>query len=210
MSGAKGFYTASEAARIAKVPRSTVDYWAETDLVVPTQRKARPRLYSFEDLRDLVVANTLREQGAGVRDQRAALAYVREVGDTDRLAKANFAVYEGELVYVQEEDGRPVAPHKRGQYFLRMREVFDALGVEGDELTVLYPAERITIDPEVRGGTPVIQGTRIPAALIAEMSTEGVPDDEIMAAYPSLSLEDIRAAVAWTERADTGERAETG
>lgn len=55
-----GFYTTTEAARIARVPRSTVDYWARTKLIRPTHRRKRHRLYSFQDLRDLVAAEQLR------------------------------------------------------------------------------------------------------------------------------------------------------
>lgn len=207
---ARGFYTAAEASRIAKVPRSTVGYWARTGLVVPTQRKTRPRLYSFADLRDLVAADHLRKQGAGVRDQRAALEYIREVGDADRLAQANLVVYEGQLVYVHEGEDRPVAPHRKGQYFLSMREVFATLGSRGDSVTVLRPAKRIAIDPEVRGGTPVIEGTRIPAELIAEMVADGASDDEIRRAYPALSVSDIRAAQRWAQAPRTIGQAEAG
>lgn len=207
----RGFYTAAEAARISKVPRSTVDYWARTELIVPSQRAERPRLYSFEDLRDLVVAKKLRDQGAGVRDQRAALEYVREEHDIDRLAKANFAVYEGQLVHLPPGEDQPVAPHRKGQYLIRMQEVFHVLGVEDAQLKRLHPAARISIDPEVRGGTPVITGTRIPVALVAELVAEDVPRDEILALYPSLEQDDIDAAVDWTrESTETSSRRATG
>ncbi len=194
----KGFYTAAEASRLSKVPRSTIDYWARTELIVPSQRRSRPRLYSFEDLRDLVVAHKLREQGAGVRDQRAALKYVREVDDISRLAEANFRVHEGQLVHVHPGDERPVAPHKGGQFFLSMREVFETLGsTDGASISTLHPAPRITIDPEVRGGTPVIDGTRVPAELVAEMAEQGMTDKEIIRQYPMLSSADIKAARNW-------------
>lgn len=204
----KGFYTATEAARLSKVPRSTVDYWARTELIVPSQRRSRPRLYSFEDLRDLVVAHKLREQGAGVRDQRAALDYVREVDDIKRLAQANFRVYEGQLVHVRQDDERPVAPHKRGQFFLSMREVFETLGSsDGTPVASLRPADRISIDPDVRGGTPVIEGTRVPAELVAALVGDDMTYDEIIRQYPMLSAQDIQAACDWaSEKAGTANK----
>ena len=195
-----GYYTASEAARIAHVPRSTVDYWARTGLIEPSQRRARPRLYSFEDLRDLVVAKKLRDQDAGVRDIRTALRYVRSVDDVMHLAEASFSVTDGELEYEDAERGIPtLAPHRGGQrvFNLNMRDVFDDLGVVDIGVPVLAPSPGVVIDPRIRGGTPVILGTRIPTRLIAELRSEGLSDEEILSLYPSLTTDDIAAAVEW-------------
>lgn len=193
-----GVYSAAEAARLAKVPKSTLSYWARTDLIVPSRHKQRPRLYTFEDLRDLVVANTLRGQGARTRDIRTAIAYVQSVDDVQRLAQANFGVFDGQLVYL-DEDGNPVAPHKGGQRFFRVKmgEVFGTLGVDDPQHPVMRPAKRISVNPEVRGGTPVIEGTRIPTKLIAELVDEGAVEDEVAALYPRLTPEDVAAALAW-------------
>ena len=55
--------------------------------------------------------------------------------------------------------------------------------------------ERIAIDPKVMVGKPVIRGTRIPVELIVRMVGQGIPNEEILAEYPRLTLEDIRAAL---------------
>lgn len=57
--------------------------------------------------------------------------------------------------------------------------------------------ERITIDPNVCHGTPCIRGTRVWVSLILDNLAAGESEDEILAAYPSLTSEDIRAAVAY-------------
>lgn len=203
--GSGGFYSLPEAARIAKVPRSTVDYWARTRLIVPSQREKRPRLYSFIDLRDLVVAGQLRGQGAKVRDLRVALDYVRSVDQIDRLAQMNFHVFEGQLVY--EPVSGVEAPHKKGQRVLtvNMAEVYRILGMESPEVLQMRPANRVLIDPSVRGGTPVVEGTRIPTRLIADLVTDDISREEILKMYPSLTAEDIDAALEWeTYRRATG------
>lgn len=66
-------------------------------------------------------------------------------------------------------------------------------------------AERIDIDPTVMLGKPVIRGTRIPVELILRRISEGATEDDLLASYPHLSREDIRAAVAFAadEIADT-------
>jgi DNA-binding transcriptional MerR regulator len=177
-----GFFTVAEAARITKVPRSTIDYWARTKLIVPSQRKARPRLFSFADLRDLAVAGELRRQGARVKDLRVALMYVRSLGDDSiRLAQANFGVYDGQLVTLDEE-GVPVAPHLQGQriFEIHMEKIFALLGMGVRDTEEMRPVERILIHPRIRGGTPVIEGTRIPAALIARLAKEGVAYRDVL------------------------------
>jgi uncharacterized protein (DUF433 family) len=55
--------------------------------------------------------------------------------------------------------------------------------------------DRIEIDPRVCGGKPVIRGTRIPVSVILEQLAEGESWDEVLAGYPELKREDIRAAL---------------
>jgi uncharacterized protein (DUF433 family) len=57
--------------------------------------------------------------------------------------------------------------------------------------------ERISVNPKVMVGKPVIRGTRIPVELIVKMLAQGVPENEILDEYPRLELEDIRAALAY-------------
>ena len=56
---------------------------------------------------------------------------------------------------------------------------------------------RITIDPKVMTGKPVIRGTRIPVELIVRMLAQGIPEEEILQEYPRLQPEDIRAALTY-------------
>ena len=53
--------------------------------------------------------------------------------------------------------------------------------------------ERISIDPRICFGKPCIRGTRIWVSLIVDNLAEGVPEAELLAAYPQLEIEDIRA-----------------
>jgi uncharacterized protein (DUF433 family) len=57
--------------------------------------------------------------------------------------------------------------------------------------------QRISVDPKVCFGKPCIRGTRVWVSLILENLAEGVPEQEILAAYPQLIPEDIRAALAY-------------
>jgi uncharacterized protein (DUF433 family) len=57
--------------------------------------------------------------------------------------------------------------------------------------------KRICIDPNVCFGKPCIRGTRIWVSLIVDNLAEGVSESELLAAYPQLQPQDIRAALTY-------------
>lgn len=59
------------------------------------------------------------------------------------------------------------------------------------------PWQRITVDPKVMVGKPVIHGTRIPVELIVRMLAQGIPEADILRENPRLQPDDIRAALAY-------------
>jgi len=56
---------------------------------------------------------------------------------------------------------------------------------------------RITADPGIFGGKPIIRGLRISVELILSLLAQGATQDEILADYPGLEVEDIRACLAY-------------
>lgn len=67
----------------------------------------------------------------------------------------------------------------------------------GPKMTQEELLKRVTVDPAVCGGKPCIRGTRIYIAIILDALAEGLTPEEIIDHYPSLTLEDVRAAVAY-------------
>lgn len=57
--------------------------------------------------------------------------------------------------------------------------------------------QRISIDPNVCFGKPCIRGTRIWVSLILDLLASGMNIQQILAEYPQLTEEDIRAAIAY-------------
>ncbi len=57
--------------------------------------------------------------------------------------------------------------------------------------------DRITIDPEIRSGKPIIRGTRITVADVLEYLAGGMTPEEILSDFPALTEEDIRAVLAF-------------
>ena len=57
--------------------------------------------------------------------------------------------------------------------------------------------ERISVDPNICFGKPCIRGTRIWVSLLLDLLADGMTVEEILAEYPQLTKDDIRAAIAY-------------
>ena len=53
--------------------------------------------------------------------------------------------------------------------------------------------DRITIDPDILAGKPIIRGTRLSVEFIIDLLAAEWSEDEILRNYPNLKAEDIRA-----------------
>ncbi len=60
---------------------------------------------------------------------------------------------------------------------------------------------RITSDPEVCGGKPIIRGLRVRVADILDMLASGMTTADIIREYPYLEADDVPAALAFAARA---------
>jgi uncharacterized protein (DUF433 family) len=56
---------------------------------------------------------------------------------------------------------------------------------------------RVSIDPAVCGGKPCVRGTRIYIAIILDALAEDLTPQQVIDHYPQLTLDDIRAALAY-------------
>ncbi|MGF3522069.1 MAG: DUF433 domain-containing protein [Candidatus Bathyarchaeia archaeon] len=59
---------------------------------------------------------------------------------------------------------------------------------------------RITIDPNILAGKPVINGTRIPVYLIIELIAAGLTTKDVLKEYPELKEEDVKAALLYASK----------
>ena len=60
---------------------------------------------------------------------------------------------------------------------------------------------RITVNGLQMGGMPCIRGLRIPVATVVAMVADGMTNEEILAAFPDLELEDIKEALRYAAEA---------
>jgi uncharacterized protein (DUF433 family) len=68
--------------------------------------------------------------------------------------------------------------------------------------------ERITVDPQIFGGKPIIRGRRIAVEHVLGMLAAGDTTDDILQAYPWLEREDIQACLVYARRIAANERIE--
>ena len=57
--------------------------------------------------------------------------------------------------------------------------------------------KRIVRDRTICGGEPIIRGTRVTLRTVLASLAEGATIDEILADFPTLTVEDVRAAIAF-------------
>ncbi len=62
--------------------------------------------------------------------------------------------------------------------------------------------DRITQDPKVMVGKPVVRGTRIPVELVLGHLAGNPGFHELFAAYPELTVKDVKAVLAYAQPAD--------
>ncbi len=68
--------------------------------------------------------------------------------------------------------------------------------------------ERITVNPAIFGGKPIIRGRRLAVEHVLGMLAAGDSTETILAGYPWLELEDIQACLAYAHKLVAHERIE--
>ncbi|HET6660956.1 MAG TPA: DUF433 domain-containing protein [Rubrobacter sp.] len=68
--------------------------------------------------------------------------------------------------------------------------------------------ERITIDPQICHGKPVVRGLRYPVETLLELMSAGMTNDEILADYEDLERDDLLAVLSYAARLSKVKRTE--
>lgn len=178
-------------------------------LLVPEYRDGRSHLYSFRDLLALRTFVYLRGETSLQKIRRAAQS-LENLGDQDHLSAYELHVFGDTIVWVDPRAGergrRYVDLVKQpGQEHLSliMEQILDPFRTErGKVLALRSPFARISVDPAVLGGFPVVAGTRVPYDLVAGLVRDGVPAGEVRAFYPSVDAAGALDAEAFASYVD--------
>jgi DNA-binding transcriptional MerR regulator len=168
-------YRGPTVCKIVGITYRQLDYWARTELVAPSYRKAEgsgtQRLYSFDDVVRLKVVKRLLESGVSLQKVRLAVDELRARGQG--LAETTL-ISDGTTVYAMDDDQQLLDLVKRGQavFAIALDPVVDELRGE----VTSFPTERVSRaerpvvgdgdpaeDAEVAGPTPL--------APVADLST---------------------------------------
>jgi len=63
-----------------------------------------------------------------------------------------------------------------------------------------HMSERITVNPDICNGKPVVRDTRITAQTVLEFLAAGDSPDDVLEEYPSLTRQDVQACLDYASR----------
>jgi DNA-binding transcriptional MerR regulator len=135
-------YRGPTVCRIVSITYRQLDYWARTDLVEPSLRRAEgsgtQRLYSFDDVVRLRVVKRLLDTGVSLQKVRLAVEELRALGHS--LADATL-VSDGETVFAMTDDAQVLDLLRKGQgvFAIALDPVVDELRGEVAD----FPSERL-------------------------------------------------------------------
>jgi uncharacterized protein (DUF433 family) len=173
-------------------------------VLTPEISASRPILYSFRDVVALRACVRLRQEASLQRIRRALDTLRDGLGERDHLSQYRL-VADRDTIYLAEPDGATDLVLARTQTVIHeMVEVLEPFYRDGRHIpALLTPRTHVSVDPAVRGGEPMIEGTRVPSADVAALVRDGVPPEQICEYYPAVSAEAARDAADFAAYVDS-------
>ena len=190
-------YPSDLAATLSGASVRQLAYWRRPNaagerLLVPELRQAsRPLLYSFRDVIALRTFVYLRGEHS-LQKVRKAVSTMRDLGNRDHLASYHLAATPPSIVWVDETGTGTDLVRKPGHRMLDVTLADVVASFDAPERRVVdlfRPRERVEVDPEVCGGYPVVEGTRVLYDQVASLVRDGVPADRVADYYPGVTAE---------------------
>ncbi len=202
-------FTEEHVERLTGVSKRQLRYWDRDKFFVPSlayEDRSRPysRLYSFRDVVSLKVLNELRNKS------KVSLPHLREVKDKlahlgeDLWAKTTLYVLKKKVVFDNPEtkareeivSGQGVLQIPLKIVTGNMKEAVKELSKRSSETIGKFDQRRGVAHNQV-----VIAGTRIPVRSIKAFADAGYSVDDILKEYPTLTAQDVVAAIEYNEAA---------
>ena len=198
-------FTEDQAERLSGVGKRQLQHWDRTGFFVPSlacvdRRAAYSRLYSFRDLVCLKVIDALRNKGkASLPHLREVKAKLSHLGD-DMWARTTLYVLNKRVIF-RDPESNVRAEVVSGQAVLEIP-LRVVTGDMEEAVKVLRRRDSDTVGKierqrNIAHNRPVVAGTRIPVRSVKAFWAAGYDAAQIQQEYPSLTAEDIRAAVAY-------------
>jgi uncharacterized protein (DUF433 family) len=128
---------------------------------------------------------------------RKAVHNLRQLGETDHLSSYKLVAVGKDVVWRVSDEVAMDLTRSPGNYIIA--EMVDILAsFQGANDRQVVPLRRpkpgIEVDPDVRGGYPVIEGTRVPYDVVSSLVQDGIAPEDIVSYYPSVSPYAARGA----------------
>lgn len=196
-------FTEAQAARLTGVSLRQLRYWAGDGFFAPsltTPDHKHLDLYSFRDLVSLKVLNQLRNKEAiPLQELRQTKKKLSDLGE--RLwGETTLYVFGNRVVFHNPATGR-LEEAATGQGVLKIplkimtgnvQKAVNAMRQRRPELIGQIERKRGVVQYQ-----PIIAGTRIPVASVRAFAEAGFSPEAIRKQYPSLTIDDIKAALAY-------------
>ncbi len=201
-------FTENQASQLTGISVNQLRYWDKTKLFCPQfaaedRRSPYSRVYSFQDITALRVLNVLTKQYS------VSVQHLREVAqklcamDNGAWARTTLYVLKKKVNFVDPSDGKQKEVVS-GQYAIgiALQKVVSDTKRDVQEMSHRDSATIGKVERHrfVASNAPVIAGTRIPIKAIQSFSKAGYTLEQIRAEYPTLTEDDIKAALAFQSR----------
>lgn len=200
-------FTDAQAERLTGVSQRQLGYWARNGFYRPSLSINDPgllamRLYSFRDLVCLKVLNELRNEAKiSFPELKATKERLSYLGD-DLWAKTTLFVHGKRVVFENPSTGeKEEASTGQGVLQIPLRIVTGQMEDKVRAMRGRNPSDVGQIEKKrgVAQSQPVISGTRIPVRSIQAFFQAGYSPSEIHRQYPTLTIDDISAALSYKE-----------
>ena len=197
-------YAPVVAAALSGATLRQLSYWrssrsSEGPLLAPRFHRPRSRVsYSFQDVLALRTFVYLRARDVPLQRVRKAVRSLRALGETEHLSAYRLVAVGRQVVWrVSDELAVDLTRYPGHQVIAEMVDILAAFSAARgrDVVPLLHPKPGVEVDPDVRGGYPVIEGTRVPYDLVASLLEDGFAADEVAAFYPSVWPDAARGAL---------------
>jgi uncharacterized protein (DUF433 family) len=201
-------FTPDRAAQLTGLSRRQVDYWRKTLLLSPSVEEQVSvfrsiRLYGFSDMIALMTVAELLNRNVTLQRVRKIVSSMQDIGLERPLSEIRWGTVGPSgskrlMVTLRLADGTVVGANDPGQSVLA-----DVLDIDEIRTRIRKGTKRSREDVgrtvrkhNTRGSREVFAGTRVPVDTVRAYLAEGVPEDEILEAFPALERRDLASARA--------------
>lgn len=198
-------FSEDQVQRLTGLTRSRLRYWRNTGFFAPSFVEENPRLpnsrfYSFKDVVALRTLEILRVQNNVPLQQLRKVAEKLSHLKDDLWTKTELFVVNRKVAVVNPESGR-MEEVVSGQYLIpiRLGQVMRDTERDVEAMQVRSSDEigRISRSRSICRNAPVVAGTRISVGAVQRLHEDGYTTAQIIAEYPDLTPDDVRAALAY-------------